>query len=193
MRKVILSILFAVFLFFVSQKVAFSQSCTVDSFGNITNDCGAGYVEQISCDNSPSGTGLCYACACVSSKDPKATNPPINSPGNFIQPTETKESAIKCKDGSSGISTALGCIRFDQSTTTSDLIGFILNWAIGVAGGIAFLLIIYGGFQVMTSSGDPQRLKAGQELLTAAISGLVMLIFSVFILRVIGVDILGIF
>lgn len=45
----------------------------------------------------------------------------------------------------------------------------------------------------MTSSGDPNKLKAGQELLTAAISGIIMLIFSVFILKVIGVDILKIF
>jgi hypothetical protein len=42
----------------------------------------------------------------------------------------------------------------------------------------------------MSSSGDPERLKGGQELLTSAIAGLIMLIFSVFILRVIGVDIL---
>ena len=44
---------------------------------------------------------------------------------------------------------------------------------------------------VMTSQGVPDRLKAGQELLTSAISGLIMLIFSVFILKFIGVDILG--
>jgi len=42
----------------------------------------------------------------------------------------------------------------------------------------------------MSSSGNPDRLKAGQELMTSAIAGIIMLIFSVFILRVIGVDIL---
>ena len=68
--------------------------------------------------------------------------------------------------------------------------GFILTWAIGIGGGIAFLLIIVAGFQIMTSTGNPERLKAGQELLTSAIAGLIMIIFSVFILRIIGVDIL---
>ncbi len=62
----------------------------------------------------------------------------------------------------------------------------------GIAGGAAFLLIVVAGFQIITSSGDPKRLQAGKELLTAAIAGLVLLIFSLFILRLIGVDVLGI-
>ncbi len=69
--------------------------------------------------------------------------------------------------------------------------GFILRWAVGIGGGIAFLLILYGGFMIMTSSGNPERLKAGQELLTSAIGGIILLIFSVFLLKVIGIDILG--
>lgn len=91
--------------------------------------------------------------------------------------------------GQTGIDTAIGCIPV---TDTNAFIGFILRWAIGIGGGIAFLLIIYAAFMIMSSRGNPERLKAGQELLTSAIAGLIMLIFSVFILRVIGVDILGI-
>ena len=86
--------------------------------------------------------------------------------------------------------TAIGCIPVRN---TNEFIGFILRWAIGIGGGIAFLLIVFAGFQIMTSAGNPERLKAGQELLTSAIAGLILLIFSVFILRIIGVNILGIF
>ena len=43
----------------------------------------------------------------------------------------------------------------------------------------------------MTATGDPKRIQAGQELLTSAIGGLILLIFSVFILKFIGVDVLG--
>jgi hypothetical protein len=89
--------------------------------------------------------------------------------------------------GAEEIETAIGCIPVGN---TNSFMGWILGWAVGVGGGIAFLLIVYASFMVMTSQGDPARLKAGQELLTSAISGLIMLIFSVFILRFIGVDIL---
>ena len=87
------------------------------------------------------------------------------------------------------LNTAIGCVPVLSSK--EDFLSFILKWAVGIGGGIAFLLIIYAGFMIMTSAGNPERLKAGQELLTSAISGLILLIFSVVILKIIGVDILG--
>jgi hypothetical protein len=75
--------------------------------------------------------------------------------------------------------------------SSEEFLSDILRWAVGIGGGIAFLLILYAGFMIMTASGNPERLKAGQELLTSAISGLILLIFSVFILKFIGIDILG--
>lgn len=92
--------------------------------------------------------------------------------------------------GANAISTAIGCIPVEKP---SDLIGFLLPWAIGIAGGIAFLLIIYAGFLIMSSSGDPHRLQAGKELLTSTFAALLLLVFAAFLLRLIGVNILGIF
>jgi hypothetical protein len=86
------------------------------------------------------------------------------------------------------INTAIGCIPVQPLR----FVPFITSWAIGIAGGIAFLLMLYAGFTIITSSGDPQRLQGGKELLTAAISGLLLIIFSIFILRVIGIQILAI-
>lgn len=96
--------------------------------------------------------------------------------------------AITC-DGGNGVDTAIGCIPINNQNA---LIGFFLRWGIGIGGGIAFLLIIVAGFQIITSRGDPNRLKAGQELMTSAIAGLLLLIFSIVILRIIGFDILNI-
>jgi hypothetical protein len=93
------------------------------------------------------------------------------------------------KCGSTSLDTAIGCINIADPNA---LIKDVLTWGVGVGGGIAFLLILYGGFLVMTSQGDPKRLGAGQELITSAVMGLILLIFSVFILKIIGVDILAI-
>lgn len=87
------------------------------------------------------------------------------------------------------ISTAIGCIPYGDPNS---FIAWFLKWAIGIAGGIAFLMIIFSGFQIMTSSNNPQQLQTGRELLTGAVSGLILIVFSVVLLKLIGVDILGI-
>jgi len=93
-----------------------------------------------------------------------------------------------CPDGS--INTALGCFGIRDPNV---FIIYVLRTGIGLGGGLAFILMVYAGFMVMTSSGDPRRLTAGKELLTAAIAGLLFLVGGTYILRLIGVDLLGIF
>jgi len=53
----------------------------------------------------------------------------------------------------------------------------------GLALGIFF--IILSGYRLMTSEGDPQRVKGAQEQLTSAIIGIVFILLSVTIIRVI--------
>jgi hypothetical protein len=83
--------------------------------------------------------------------------------------------------------TALGCLH---ASNPQSFVGQILSIVFLIAGGIAFLLIIFGGFQIILSGGNPDRVKAGKEMITAALGGLLLIIFSVFILRLIGYDIL---
>lgn len=87
------------------------------------------------------------------------------------------------------IYTAIGCIPYGDRSATAK---FFISWGLGIASGIALVLIVIAGYMIISSQGDPKRLQAGKELLTAAIMGLMLLIFSTFILRVIGVDILQI-
>ena len=87
-----------------------------------------------------------------------------------------------------GAYTALGCI----DVSPQGFISWLLQRIIGIAGGIAFLLILYGGFQILTSTGDPEKLTSGKDIVVSAIAGLLMIIFSVLLLRIIGVDILQI-
>ncbi len=70
------------------------------------------------------------------------------------------------------------------------LIGQLLEWGAGLGIGIAFLMIVFAGFQIATAAGDPKRVKAGQELLTSAISGLLLIVFSLFLLNFLGVTVL---
>ena len=113
-------------------------------------------------------------------------DPSGNGTCNIPIPPSTSNTAL-CRDGVS-INTAIGCIPVSN---TNAFISFLLRWGIGIAGGIAFLLILFAGFQIITSGGDPKKLQAGKELLTSAIAGLLLLIFSIFILRLVGVNILG--
>lgn len=110
---------------------------------------------------------------------------------NFLFPREAFAQGVLCSG--TGINTAIGCIPVLGDTSGKAFASFLLKWAIGIGSGIAFMLILYSGFMIMTSQGNPERLKAGQELLTSAISGIVLIIFSLFILNLVGINILGIF
>jgi len=148
-----------------------------------------GCYESLSCSNSGKDYRYCFA---PNGKSWDASGKTVVT-GSSIVANQAKfctgPGGAQTSDPTDYLYTAIGCIPVSN---TNEFVAFILRWAIGVGGGIAFLLIIIAGFQIMTSSENPDRLQAGKELLGAAIGGLILLIFSVFILKVIGVDILQI-
>jgi len=83
--------------------------------------------------------------------------------------------------------TALGPIPTDVAGFASKFAAI----AIGIAGGIAFLLMIYGSFRLVFSNGDVEAVQQGRQIIVAAVTGLIVIIFSIFILRLIGISILG--
>ncbi|MBN1168699.1 hypothetical protein JXA63_02295 [Candidatus Woesebacteria bacterium] len=85
------------------------------------------------------------------------------------------------------IFTAIGCVPADEF---QDFTEFSARWSVGIAGGIALLMIIYSGYLYMTSQGNPQKIQSAKELITAAIGGLLFLIFSATILRTVYENIL---
>src|SRR6185436_20153665 len=178
MRKILLIILFASVAMLFSVKNVSAQgtfNCTQIALRCDvgTNSCTSGYEP-----NSSYCSGRNYGGDCTNAPSAPCIQTKVDS----------KSAPYICADGLS-VKTAIGCIPINN---TDALVGFVLRWAIGIAGGIAFLLILVAGFQIMTARGDPKRLQAGQELLTSAIGGILLLIFSVFLLRVIGVNILNI-
>ncbi len=63
-----------------------------------------------------------------------------------------------------------------------DKFKLILNVIIQGAGIVAFIMLIMGGFQLLTSSGNPEKTKAAWGTITYSIIGLVLLIVIWFIL-----------
>lgn len=109
------------------------------------------------------------------------TSPPTPSPNPTpIPPCDPSDP--------SKIDTALGCIP----TKPINLIQDLLTFATGIGGGVALLLMISGAFQMITSAGNAEAVKKGQEQFSSAVIGLLFIIFSVLLLQIIGVDILQI-
>ena len=164
-------------------------SCYV-SLGGCQVDPNGAYTNFTTCQNVCSGTITtkfkCSNNQCVEAQNGTYTTADCNGACAAFAGLCTPTGGLT----NSGIDTAIGCVPVLANDNGVAFYGFILKWAIGIAGGIAFLLIVYAGFMIMTSSGNPDRLKAGQELLTSAISGLILLVLSVFILDLIGVKIL---
>lgn len=52
---------------------------------------------------------------------------------------------------------------------------------------ILFFLIIFGGFSIITSAGDPEKAKEGQQTLTAALIGFLVIFASYWIIQIIEV------
>lgn len=72
------------------------------------------------------------------------------------------------------------------------LIQTIINWLLTFGGAVAVILIIFSGIRLITSGGDPKRVDAGKKTFTYAIAGLLIILFSFLIIKIIadatGVD-----
>ena len=72
--------------------------------------------------------------------------------------------------------------RLDQ---LPDYFGNILSAMIPLIGMVAFIMILIGGFKILTSGGDPKGLQGGKQTITWAVGGLALSIISWLILLLI--------
>jgi hypothetical protein len=161
-------------------------SCTEDSGCNqsAADTAWDKSIPECTALNIPSGNPAVrkiYGCCGT-----KPANVDFN-PCKFVSDPKQQQLCTNCK----GTWTAIGCITTDPTNPTN-IVAIILKLGLGLAGGIAFLLILFGGLQIMTSAGNPEQLNAGRELITSAIIGLILVLFSIFLLQFIGVNIIGI-
>lgn len=99
--------------------------------------------------------------------------------------------ASRCDDcitNKGGFWTGIGCIGTDPSAFAQSLFGYGLS----IGGAFSLLCIFYAAFILQTSRGNPEKIKKAKEDLRACITGLLVIIFSIFIVRLIGIDLLRI-
>ncbi len=129
---------------------------------------------------------------------------PDNTGGNFVDPFNIIDNDINLtravylsEEGAprqvtlncieqGGILTAIGCIDPSPIGVLTGLIRI----ALGVVGGVALLQLILAGLAYQ--SGNEENIQKAQSRIFATIGGLAVLIFSVLILRIIGVNILDV-
>ena len=68
----------------------------------------------------------------------------------------------------------------------NELIAWAYYFIVGIAGIAAFYMLVLGGFTWLTSAGDATKIAEAKSKLTAAILGLLLILSSYLILRVIN-------
>jgi len=186
-------------LFCVSDILSSSQKSAVD------------FLDRVGVLSQFSALGVCEPglepstldikdpnCICINPNDKDLARISDILCNRYIDQEKPASEKLKSKEfvscsncfANGGYWSGLGCIYFSnwQTFFEKNVFGLL----IGLAGIISLFCIIYAAFQIQTSSGNAEKVKKAQELLTSCIMGLMLIIFSVFILKLIGVDILKI-
>ncbi len=97
-------------------------------------------------------------------------------------------------DGDGRVIEAIG----GQVTTTDPekITTNTMNWALGLLGLVAVIIIIFGGFTWMTAAGNEEKISKAKKILTYSVIGLVIIIFSLTLVNTIfdtSADISGLY
>lgn len=82
----------------------------------------------------------------------------------------------------------MACNSLDSAAELTCLPGYfenILGAIIPLIGFLAFIMVIVGGFKILTSSGDAKGMAAGKQTITLAVAGIALAIISWLVLVVV--------
>lgn len=128
-----------------------------------------------------------------------AVSPRFLDSCNKIKDTKEQEQCRQCilgigneysttyGDTVDGVWTGAGCLPADIGKFINLT---LLPWSIGIGGGIATFMLMYASYLYMTSRGNPDKLKKAKDYINSSLIGLLVIIFSVFLLQLLGVTIL---
>lgn len=80
----------------------------------------------------------------------------------------------------------LSDLQNSSANRPEDFVSLITNIAIPLSVISVVLLLVYGGYILMTSSGNPDKLAEGRQVITNAIIGFVVILLCVAILLLIS-------
>jgi len=108
----------------------------------------------------------------------------------------------KCAETDEGVESCGGMGHTEQSIELENplgsevsnpniLIGRIIDAILGLVGSLALVMLVYGGLTWMTSSGNPEKVKKGRDILIWSTIGLVIVFASYGLVRVLIMNIQG--
>lgn len=169
--------------------------CSSDYYNNINDGSGSPFNLYNRCLVGTDGLPYCIKQPGANEVNPYNGAPPTAAEAQRQSETKTTTGNQRaqvnnplCGVDNKGVSTAFGCL---MAGDPPKMISQLLGWGAIVGAGIAFLMIIGAGIQIVLAGGDPKKIQAARELITSAIAGLLLIVFSVLLLNFIGVKILG--
>ena len=86
-----------------------------------------------------------------------------------------------------GISFGVGHVAFaditlvnplGQNSTFQSVLGNVMTFLVAIAAPICGILVVVGGFQMMTAAGNPEKFSTGRKTLLYAAIGFVVVLFA---------------
>jgi Type IV secretion system pilin len=114
--------------------------------------------------------------------------------GEFIIDPDSLEVTQDTLDAFNPLKTE-GSEYADQLSTPRGIISRFFQFAFPIAGMILFVLLVWGGFSMMTGAASKKSIDSGKQIITAAIVGFLLLFISYWIAQILeavfGIDIFG--
>lgn len=169
----------SIFIFFLACFLMLGMGISLNALAaatlNIGDDCGNGNGTCQDSSKAPYNDATKYTC--------KSLGLCIDVPGGTTQCCKAVSASAPSggTPASSGGSEDLGNLSPVGKIGIPQLIGIIVAGALGVVGSISLLVFVYGGFLMLVSQGDPQKIQKGKATMVWATIGLVV-IFGSYIL-----------